>query len=148
MNDRNVLTMKDIARELGISVATVSRALQDSPRISEERRRMIQQYAREHNFYPNAFGEALRKSVFQVASIMTTTGYATANFDVWPQLSRVLLVTLMFIGASAGSTGGGLKVVRVQLLLKSMVRDIRRTVHPKSVNTVNEVYCIGNSDNP
>ena len=56
------MTMKDIARELGISVATVSRALKDSPRISEERRRAIQQYAREHNFYPNAIGEALRHS--------------------------------------------------------------------------------------
>ena len=56
------LTMKDIARELGISVATVSRALKDSPRISEERRKTIQAYAREHNFYPNAIGEALRHS--------------------------------------------------------------------------------------
>ena len=56
------MTMKDIARELGISVATVSRALKDSPRISEERRRMIQQYAREHNFYPNVIGSALRHS--------------------------------------------------------------------------------------
>ena len=56
------LTMKDIARELGISVATVSRALKDSPRISEERRKAIQAYAREHNFYPNAIGEALRHS--------------------------------------------------------------------------------------
>jgi len=56
------LTMKDIARELGISVATVSRALKDSPRISEERRKAIQAYAREHNFYPNAVGEALRHS--------------------------------------------------------------------------------------
>jgi LacI family transcriptional regulator/LacI family repressor for deo operon, udp, cdd, tsx, nupC, and nupG len=54
--------MKDIARELGISVATVSRALKDSPRISEERRKVIQQYAREHNFYPNVIGEALRHS--------------------------------------------------------------------------------------
>lgn len=56
------MTMKDIAREFGISVATVSRALKDSPRISEERRREIQRYAREHNFYPNAIGEALRHS--------------------------------------------------------------------------------------
>ena len=86
--------------------------------------------------YGHSFIRALRYSFFQASSIMTTTGYATANFDMWPQLSRVLLVALMFIGASAGSTGGGLKVVRVQLLLKSMVRDIRRTVHPKSVNTV------------
>ena len=67
---------------------------------------------------------------------MTTTGYATADFDKWPQLSRSLLVVLMFIGASAGSTGGGIKVIRVQLLFKSMARDIRRTVHPKSVNTI------------
>ncbi len=86
--------------------------------------------------YGNNFFTALRYSFFQASSIMTTTGYATADFDLWPQLSRVLLVVLMFIGASAGSTGGGIKVIRLQLLVKSMVRDIRRTVHPKSVNTV------------
>ncbi len=86
--------------------------------------------------YGRSFFTALRYSFFQASSIMTTTGYATADFNAWPQLSRVLLVSLMFIGASAGSTGGGIKVVRVQLLLKSMVRDIRRTVHPRSVNTV------------
>ena len=62
MNEKAPLTMKDIARELGTSVATVSRALNDSPRISKERRLAIQQYAREHNFYPNAIGEALRHS--------------------------------------------------------------------------------------
>ena len=84
-----------------------------------------------HNFF-----SALRYSFFQCSSIMTTTGYATADFNVWPQLSRTLLVVLMFIGASAGSTGGGIKVIRLQLLMKGMVRDIRRTVHPKSVNTV------------
>ena len=60
MSDRSPITMKDIAQELGVSVATVSRALQNSPRISEERRRMIQTSAREHNFYPNVMGEALR----------------------------------------------------------------------------------------
>ncbi len=86
--------------------------------------------------YGGRFLTALRYSFFQCSSIMTTTGYATADFNVWPQLSRGLLVTLMFIGASAGSTGGGIKVIRVQLLLKSMARDIRRTVHPKSVNTI------------
>lgn len=62
MNVNSPMTMKDIAKELGISVATVSRALKNSPRISEERRREIQQYAREHNFYPNIIGEALRHS--------------------------------------------------------------------------------------
>lgn len=86
--------------------------------------------------YGGNFLTSLRYSFFQASSIMTTTGYATADFDVWPQLSRVILVMLMFIGASAGSTGGGIKVIRLQLLIKSMVRDIRRTVHPKSVNTV------------
>ena len=60
--DKPVMTMKDIARELGISVATVSRALRDSPRISEERRRMVQQYARDHNFSPNVLAESLRHS--------------------------------------------------------------------------------------
>lgn len=62
MEEKVPMTMKDIARKFGISVATVSRALKDSPRISEQRRREIQQYAREHNFYPNAIGEALRHS--------------------------------------------------------------------------------------
>ncbi len=62
MNDNTPLTMKDIARELGISVATVSRALKDSPRISKERREMIQHYAREHNFTPNVLAESLRHS--------------------------------------------------------------------------------------
>ena len=62
MEEKVPLTMKDIARELGISIATVSRALKDSPRISEEKRKMIQEYAREHNFYPNVIGEALRHS--------------------------------------------------------------------------------------
>lgn len=85
--------------------------------------------------YGNFF-TALRYSFFQVSSIMTTTGYATADFNLWPELSKMILVLLMFIGACAGSTGGGIKVIRFQLLGRSMVRDIRRTVHPKSVNTI------------
>jgi LacI family transcriptional regulator/LacI family repressor for deo operon, udp, cdd, tsx, nupC, and nupG len=70
MNDYKVLTMKDIARELGISVATVSRALHDSPRISEEKRRMVQQYAREHNFTPNVLAESLRHSRVQPSRVI------------------------------------------------------------------------------
>ncbi len=70
MKDNTPMTMKDIAREFGISVATVSRALKDSPRISEERRKAIQQYAREHNFYPNAIGEALRHSRIMATKII------------------------------------------------------------------------------
>ena len=65
MEERTPLTMKDIAREFGISVATVSRALKDSPRISAERRAAIQQYAREHNFIPNVIAESLRHSRIQ-----------------------------------------------------------------------------------
>lgn len=70
MNDQPVLTMKDIARELGISVSTVSRALKDSPRISEEKRRMVQQYAREHNFTPNVLAESLRHSRVQPSRVI------------------------------------------------------------------------------
>lgn len=68
--DKPVMTMKDIARELGISVATVSRALRDSPRISEERRRMVQQYARDHNFSPNVLAESLRHSRVQPSRVI------------------------------------------------------------------------------
>lgn len=68
--DKTVMTMKDIARELGISVATVSRALRDSPRISEERRRMVQQYARDHNFSPNVLAESLRHSRVQPSHVI------------------------------------------------------------------------------
>ena len=70
MNDSTPMTMKDIARELNVSVATVSRALKDSPRISEETRRMIQQYAREHNFYPDVIGMALRRRLVGASRII------------------------------------------------------------------------------
>jgi trk system potassium uptake protein TrkH len=83
-----------------------------------------------------SFAEALRVSSFQVASIMTTTGFATANYGTWPVFSQVLLLLLMFIGASAGSTGGGLKVSRVMLLLKSAWHEMRRTIHPHAVMSV------------
>ncbi len=86
--------------------------------------------------YRGHFGYALRASFFQVSSIITTTGYATEDFNLWPQFSRVLLLLLMAIGGCAGSTAGGLKVIRVQLLFKSMARDIRKTVHPRSVNVI------------
>lgn len=82
------------------------------------------------------FGEALRHSFFQVSSIMTTTGYSSHNFDLWPQFARILLVVLMLIGSCAGSTGGGVKVVRLEILLKSLWRDIRQSVHPQQVDVV------------
>ena len=81
-------------------------------------------------------GEAFRYSFFQTASIMTTTGYATADFVFWPTISQVVLVLLMFIGACAGSTGGGLKVSRLLILVKTAIREVRRTVKPKSVHVV------------
>ena len=82
------------------------------------------------------FVHALRYSFFQVASIITTTGFGTADFDQWPTFSRTVLVMLMFCGACAGSTGGGFKVSRLIILLKSSFRDIQRMLHPHAVTTV------------
>lgn len=73
---------------------------------------------------------------FQVASIMTTTGYATADFNLWPEFSRTLLVLLMFMGACAGSTGGGMKVSRIWFYLKSLKREMAQTIHPRAVKTL------------
>lgn len=84
----------------------------------------------------NAFGDSLRYSSFQVASIITTTGYATANFDTWPTLSKLVLVFLMFIGACAGSTGGGIKVSRFIILYKSFKREALKLLHPQAVTVV------------
>ena len=80
--------------------------------------------------------EILRHSAFQVSSIITTTGYATVDFDLWPRLSRCVLVILMFIGACAGSTGGGIKVSRIVILFKSGLNEVRSYVHPRSVRTL------------
>lgn len=82
------------------------------------------------------FGDALRLSGFQVASIVTTTGYSTANFDMWPQLSKTVLFLLMFMGGCAGSTAGGFKVSRVMLLIKSIRREFKKMLHPRSVGSV------------
>ncbi len=80
--------------------------------------------------------DALHQSFFQVSSIMTTTGYATADFNKWPELSRMLLLGLMIIGASAGSTGGGMKVARAVILMKSLKSEIKRMLRPRQVETV------------
>ena len=82
------------------------------------------------------FGEVLRLSVFQVSSVITTTGFATADFAQWPMLARAVLVLLMFCGACAGSTAGGLKVSRVVILFKKIGSELRRAIHPRSVNVV------------
>ena len=81
-------------------------------------------------------GETIRHAAFQVSSIMTTTGFATTDFDLWPSFSKSILLALMVIGASAGSTGGGLKVARVLLIFKSLRRSIRRVLNPQKVLVV------------
>ena len=83
-----------------------------------------------------SLGGSLRHALFQVSSIITTTGFATVDFDLWPEFSKHTLVLLMVIGACAGSTGGGLKVSRVIILVKSFFAEIRYIMSPKSVQTV------------
>lgn len=82
------------------------------------------------------FGRAIRYSFFQVASVSTTTGYTTANFDMWPTSSKCIMLMLMMIGACAGSTGGGMKIARLIILCKSGFADIRKMVRPRSVISV------------
>ena len=80
--------------------------------------------------------ESVRHAAFQVASIVTTTGYATTDFDLWPSFSKTLLLCLMVVGACAGSTGGGLKVGRFMLLLKGLRRNVRQMLNPRKVELV------------
>ena len=81
-------------------------------------------------------GETVRHAAFQVSSIMTTTGFSTTDFDQWPVFSKTIILLLMIVGASAGSTGGGLKVARVLLVFKSLRRSIRRILNPQKVLVV------------
>ncbi len=87
-------------------------------------------------FQHPSFRDAFHHAAFTVSSIMTTTGFATVNFDLWPQLSRSILVVLMICGACAGSTGGGIKTARLILLVKSMRARLRQFLRPRSVNLV------------
>ena len=80
--------------------------------------------------------ETIRHAAFQVGSIITTTGYATVDFDLWPSFSKTILLCLMVVGACAGSTGGGLKVARLLLVLKGVRRNIRRMLNPRRVEVV------------
>ena len=86
-------------------------------------------------FY-DTMGETLRHAAFTVSSIMTTTGFATTDFDLWPAFSKAIIMLLMIIGACAGSTGGGLKVARVLLLAKSLRRNIGQVLKPRKVQVV------------
>lgn len=84
----------------------------------------------------NNFAEALRYSSFQVASIISTSGYATADYCGWPMFSQVILVLLIFSGACGGSTCGGFKVTRILLIFKKLRRDLHQMVHPRSVKAI------------
>ena len=85
--------------------------------------------------FPSLY-QAFHHAAFQVGSIITTTGFATVDFDQWPQYSRALLVLIMFIGACAGSTGGGMKVSRIMIMFKTVYREIRKYLHPRAVTNV------------
>ena len=80
--------------------------------------------------------KSIRDSAFQVSSIVTTTGYATVNFNLWPTLSKVILIMLMFMGAMAGSTGGGIKTIRIVIIFKAIRREIDKILHPRRVKSV------------
>ena len=86
--------------------------------------------------YYGTLGETIRHASFQVSSIMTTTGFATTDFDLWPSFSKTILLCLMVVGACAGSTGGGLKCGRLLLILKSLRRSVQKLLHPRRVQVV------------
>ena len=90
------------------------------------------------NVLPQSAGvfPAFHHALFSVSSIITTTGYATADFNLWPELSRILLVILMLVGACAGSTGGGMKVSRIMILIKSCRCEVSRLLHPREVKVM------------
>ena len=87
------------------------------------------------NLFSNAF-DALRHATFQVGSIITTTGFSSVDFDIWPETSKIILVLLMFIGACSGSTGGGIKVSRIMILIKTVVKELNSYIHPRSVRKI------------
>ncbi len=86
--------------------------------------------------YGYSFGESLKHAAFSIASVISTTGFVTADFALWPALSQAVLVLAMFIGACAGSTGGGIKVSRVIILYKGATHEMRRWLHPKQIKKI------------
>ncbi len=80
--------------------------------------------------------DSLLHVTFQVSSIMTTTGYATTDFNLWPEFSKGIMVCLMFIGACAGSTGGGIKVSRIMIYLKQVAKELMQQIHPRRVHII------------
>lgn len=81
----------------------------------------------------DSIGESLRYAGFQTASILTTTGYATADFDIWPNFAKYVLFALMFIGGCSGSTGGGIKVIRYAVLFKQAITEMKYLVRPRAI---------------
>lgn len=88
------------------------------------------------NGFYGSFGETLRHSFFQVGSIISTTGFSTTDFNLWPEFSRGLLVFIMFIGSCAGSTAGGMKISRIVIAFKAVLHDLHTMIHPRSVKSV------------
>ena len=88
-----------------------------------------------HDMYAGLL-ETMRHAFFQVGSIITTTGFSTVDFDTWPQLSKTILIILMFIGACAGSTGGGIKVSRIVILFKAIRKELSMMIHPRMVKKI------------
>lgn len=88
-----------------------------------------------HHMYASV-GESIRHAFFQVGSIITTTGFSTVDFNTWPQLSKTILIILMFIGACAGSTGGGIKVSRIVILFKTIRKELSMMIHPRMVKKI------------
>ena len=80
--------------------------------------------------------QAFRNALFQVISLITTTGFITANFELWPEFSKTILIVIVMIGACGGSTGGGLKVSRLVIVLKMITQELKRMVHPRSINII------------
>jgi trk system potassium uptake protein TrkH len=87
-----------------------------------------------HSVY--AAGDAARYSAFQVGTILTTTGFSTANFDLWPAFSKAVLVFCMLVGGSAGSTAGGLKMLRLLVIVKMIKRNVEKKLHPDSFRPI------------
>lgn len=82
------------------------------------------------------FGTAIQQSAFQIASMMSSTGFATTDFNLWPEFSKMVVVLVMMIGACAGSTGGGIKVTRIVILAKSLMKEIQVNVHPRNIKKI------------
>jgi len=117
-NVKKALHMEEVRCYLGIILASIGILMMETVKIYE------------------SFSVALRHSAFQVGSIITTTGFSTVDFDLWPQSSKTVLVLLMFIGACAGSTGGGIKVSRFIILIKTIFKELNSYIHPRSVRKI------------